>query len=105
MDIGARVSWKGTEKCTSIPRTGIELHENNGTRQITGRGGRAGRGRGLKHGREGKGRHRGPCRSGPTGLEESPSHFFSGTKVSSVIEEINEEQKRKLYDLVLRTET
>jgi len=32
------VSWKGTEKCTSIPRKGIRLHENNGTGQIMGQG-------------------------------------------------------------------
>lgn len=43
------------------------------------------------------------CRNGRMGLEESPIRFLSGTKVSSVIMEIKEEQK--LHDLLLYAET
>jgi len=58
--------------------------------RLWARGGRAGRGRGLKHGREGGGRHGGLCRNRLTGLEVSYSLFLRG-KLSSIIMEIKEE--------------
>lgn len=91
---GGRVLWKGTGKCTSIPGKGIELHQRNGSGQITEQRGSAGGGPGPRDSGAEKGTHiEGLSRHRVMGLKEFRICFFSGTKLPPVIMEIKEQRR------------